>query len=250
MTNKLLVSVGNSFASGIIGDHGMYVESYVVKFNKYINYDLLNLAQRGASNYHIAKQIEYIITERLNPDLVVICTGPSHRISDEILFSTTTLVDRPHIKNFEVVDGESPPYKVGPVNLVSRTYKFFLQQMKKFEDEKNWKEYEHNKIIYDYIIKLVNKNVLRADQDMYLMLGACTLLEKANIKHILIDYAGLFEERKFLPKCPVLHYKWYDLKLGYPTPNTVEDDIHFNEDGHTFISEELIKTYRNMKLGM
>ena len=198
------------------------IEDYVTKLSNHLGTESVNLAIPGASNYAIAKQIEYAIT--LDPSLVIIGTTTPLRI--DFSFPEKNLGIHPTISDFDYSKYESkkfiPNYKK---NIISTP---ILSLPDRFVYDKRFVE------IYDYHVMYTNEN-LKKDQDRFMLLGAFTLLNNKNIPYICVDFTDLMIKDDTVN---VIAYDWRELCKRFPSKN---DTLHFNEDGHSFLANEILK---------
>lgn len=233
--NKLMISTGCSFSNGIVDKNTIDIQgSYGKLLSERLKYDFINLSQGGASNYHIAKQIEYAIG--LNPSLVTV-GATTHKRIDTYLKSDDKLEHRPTLRDFNYGSEAMPPHTLNSGMLVSRSYYFFNDQMEstKVTDEK---EFNYNKEIYDFLAMTTRKE-LDLDRDKFILLGACSLLEKHHIPYIIVDFGGVFREDDFRPSSPILSHNWKQLEQQFPG----QDGIHVNQLGQQFLCDELEKVF-------
>ena len=233
--NKLIVATGCSFSNGLIDRNTVSMqEPYGKLLSDRLQYDFINLSQGGSSNYHIAKQVEYAIG--LNPSLIII-GATTHKRVDTYLRSDDKLEHRPTLSDFNYGVEAKPPHTLDSGMIVSRSYYFFNDQMENTKD-KDEKEFNYNKQIYDFLVMQTRKE-LDLDRDKFVLLGACSLLEKHNIPYIIVDFGRVFREDDSKPNSPILSYYWKQLEQQFPG----QDGIHFNQQGQQFLCDELEKVY-------
>lgn len=203
--------------------------SYPTIIGKKLNTEIINLSKPGASNYSIAKQIEYSL--QFDPDLIIIGLTTTNRIEWKI------------DKNFKFDNYPTYESWMHPMD------KFTLQYNKKLSP--NYGKLSSNSIIYfnnkddEKIFKnffnfIINYNdiFIQKDKDYFIILGICSLLEKNNIKYLIID----FDENKIQDSIKI---SWKFLKEKFPWV----DGLHFNQSGHEYIAniviENLLKKFKN-----
>jgi hypothetical protein len=198
------------------------VEDYVTKLSSRIGVDSINLSRPGASNYAIVKQIEHAIT--LDPSFVIIGTTTPLRI--DFSFPERKLDSQPKINDFDYSKYESKKFVYGyKENIVSIPIVCLPDRFvydKRFID------------IFEYHSTYTNEH-LKKDQDRLMLLGAFTLLNNKNIPYICVDFTELFSQGDTVN---YIAYNWRELCSRFPLKN---DTLHFNEDGHEFLANEILK---------
>jgi len=231
--NKLIIATGCSFSNGFV-DRNTVQKSYGELLSHRLGYDFINQSQGGASNYHIAKQIEYAIG--LNPSLIIV-GATTHKRVDTYLKSDDKLGHRPTLSDFNYGTEATPPHTLDSGMIVSRSYYFFSDQMESNKDI-NEKEFNYNKQIYDFLIMQTRKE-LDLDRDKFILLGACSLLEKNHIPYVIVDFGKVFRDDDHRPNASILSYYWIPFEERFPG----RDGIHFNQQGQQFLCDELEKVY-------
>jgi len=206
-----------------------YIEFLAEKLPGYA----MNIAIPGVSNYAIAKQIEYAIS--LNPDIIVFNTTAINRIdlikkdADNFTHGVPTIRDFFHgrHKNNFIVDYNEMIYSA-PFNFfVSRTIN----------------EIDNLDTIAEFILtydKYVNLG-MRLDQNRFLLMGTLALLEKSKVPYVCIDMNNILP-LKYSDNIINLHYT--ELASSYSIP---EDENHFNQDGHVFLSDVIHQKLIDLK---
>lgn len=203
------------------------VEDFVTKLSTRIGAESANLARPGASNYAIAKQIEYAIT--LDPSLVIIGTTTPLRI--DFRFPERKLSSIPKINDFDYSKYESkkfiPNYKENIVSIP------IVCLPDRFVHDKRFVE------IFEYHTTYTDE-YLKKDQDRFMLLGALNLLKNKNIPYICVDFTDLMSTDD---TANVIAYDWRELCRQFPLKN---DTLHFNEDGHSFLASEISKHIKGL----
>ncbi len=198
------------------------VEDYVVKLSNQLGAEAINLARPGASNYAIAKQVEYAIT--LDPSLVIIGTTTPLRI--DLSFPERKLSSTPTINDFDYSKYESKKFISNyKENIVSIP---IICLPDRFVYDKRFVE------IFEYHTTYTNE-YLKKDQDRFMLLGAFNLLKNKNIPYICVDFTELLSHGDTVNH---IAYDWRELCKQFSLKN---DPHHFNEDGHSFLASEILK---------
>jgi hypothetical protein len=205
------------------------IEDYVTKLSTYIGAEAINLARPGASNYAIAKQIEYAIT--LNPSLVIIGATTPSRV--DFSFLETDFKNHPTINDFDYSKCDNKKF-IGSYkeNIVSMPIVNLLERVvydKRFAE------------IFEYHSTYTNQ-FIKKDQDRLTLLGAFSLLSSKNIPYICVDFAELFRPDDI---ANYISFDWRGVNNRFPSKH---DKHHFNEDGHSFISDEIQRWMHNHNL--
>ncbi len=202
------------------GEEGSFtygkVEDYVTKLSTQLGVDPINLARPGASIYAIVKQIEHAIT--LDPSFVIIGTTTALRI--DFSFPEKKLNAQPNINDFNYFKYEGYTENIVSIPLISLPDRFMYD-----------KRYIN---IFEYHSMYTNEH-LKKDQDRFMLLGAFNLLNSKNIPYICVDFTELLSQGDTV-NC--IAHNWRELCSRFPLEN---DAFHFNEDGHEFLANEILK---------
>ena len=198
------------------------VEDYVTKVANRLGSESINLSRPGASIYAIVKQIEYAIT--LDPSLVIIGTTTPLRV--DFSFPETKLNRCPTINDFDYGNYETKKF-IGSYkrNIISTPIMLLLENL---PQDKRFDE------IFKYHSTYTNE-FLKKDQDRFMLLGAFSLLNKKNIPYICVDFAELINQDDAVNS---ISYDWRGLNDQFPSSH---DSVHFSEDGHEFLANEILK---------
>ena len=199
------------------------VEDYVTKVSNRLGIESINLSRPGASNYAIVKQIEYAIT--LDPSLVII--GATTPLRVDFSFPETKLNKRPTINDFDYGIYESKKFigSFSKGNIVSKPIMYLLDHVA--QDRRLLDIFKYHATYTDEFIK--------KDQDRLMLLGAFSLLNRKNIPYICVDFAKLISQDDAVNS---ISYGWRELNDQFPSNH---DPLHFSEDGHEFLANEILK---------
>lgn len=243
---KKIIGCGCSFTYGYVSDvvdipingknykynSTSRIEDYVTKLSTHMGAEAINLARPGASNYAITKQIEYAIT--LDPALVII--GVTIPLRIDFSFLETDFKNQPTINDFDYSRCDNKEF-IGSFkeNIVSMPITSLPERI---VYDKRYAE------IFEYHSIYTNRSI-RQDQDRFMLLGAFSLLNSKNIPYICVDFAELF-----IRPDEIVNYiscDWREIVNRFPLKN---DKSHFNEDGHSFISDEIQRWIHNHNLSI
>lgn len=227
MSSNLILACGCSFTAGFTF-HGNVV-SYGEVLSKELNSDFINLAFPGSSCYRIAKQIEHSIT--LKPKLVIVGITTPLRYEFNI---NGNINSRPFLNDFT-----DNPYKILTSKIETRS----LISLDRFIHDETITEQNklHYSNIFSYYDKYGNVHIKR-DQDQFIIAGACSLLAKENIQYITIQ----FDTQPFIhARENHFHMSYTELVKKFPVP---KDTVHFNQNGHHYLSEMLYNHICQQKL--
>lgn len=244
MTNKILVLCGDSVSAGlylnaneypktkVLEDMSNYfakLTSYGHKLAKILNYKLHDLSLPGATNYLIAKQLEYALT--LNPTLIIFNTTSPMRLE----------LDSRKIYNVNDIN-----INVSVPNLLDFSYKWwndstglnFSDDIKTITDIRVHLLAKHDKKNYEsvsnFLMQYPNGRI-RKDQSKMFLLSAIAKIEKKNIPYVCCDFNELFDSADDVN---LLNFKIKELCRNYPIKN---DRYHFNESGHDCVVQKILE---------
>lgn len=217
---KYLVSCGCSFSSKF---DSKITETFGELLSNKLDYTHINLSRIGASNYLIAKQIEYAVS--LNPEFITINATTPLRF--DYVFSS--LDKKPTLKDFKYGKNYLRPHTESIGKISSMSYHHIKN------NSNGTIQKEKLESIVEFLTKYTDYYV-KQDQDRFLLLGAISKIVEKNIKFIVIDFADIFLETDF-DKKHLLNLHWDKMRNEFPHP----DGLHFNQDGHNYIFEEIIK---------
>jgi hypothetical protein len=200
-------------------------KSYTEFLAETLSADVINLAIPGVSNYAIAKQVEYAIS--LRPDIIVFNTTTVDRIDLIKKGAPNFTQGVPTIRDF--VHGRNKNDHIVNYNEIihSRTFHFFVSLMPAINDIDNVDKIIEFILTYE---KYINYE-MRLDQNRFLLMGTLALLERSKIPHVCIDMYNILP-LEYGDNVINSHYK--ELASNYNIP---EDEHHFNQDGHEFLSD-------------
>lgn len=175
-----------------------------------------NLAFNGASNYAIAKQVEYAIT--MHPKLIMVNITTPMRMDWTI--PGYRLTQAPTLK--DIVFNDVPEHPLKPEGSSIRSLPISSYIAKGTPD----------RIFVEYVSEYVDP-YLKADSDRLLVLGMLSLLEKSGIPFIVVNFSKEIGGNIF----PGIHdMPWQEVSSKFPI-NT--DAAHFNHLGHLHIATKL-----------
>jgi hypothetical protein len=207
------------------------IEDYVTKLSTYIGAKAINIARPGASNYAIAKQIEYAIT--LNPSLVIIGATTPERV--DFSFPETDFKNHPTINDFDYSKCDNKKFIDSyKENIVSMP---IINLPERVVYDKRFIE------IFEYHTTYTNP-FIKKDQDRLTLLGAFSLLSSKNIPYECVDFAELFRPNDIVN---YISFDWRGMNKRFPSKHDIK---HFNEDGHSFISGEIQRWMHNHNIGV
>lgn len=181
---------------------------------KHLSY--INLAFNGASNYAIAKQVEYAIS--MHPKLIVLNITTPMRI--DWTRPEYRLTYPPTIKDIVYNDVLTHPLNPEGSAIRSMPISTYLALG------------NPDRIFVDYMYEYVDPRI-KADSDRLLILGMVSLLTKSNIPFIAVNFAKEIG-RDVFPE--VYDVFWQDMRDKF-TIST--DDAHFNQTGHVYLAKKL-----------
>jgi hypothetical protein len=186
--------------------------------------EIMNISFPGASNYAIAKQVEYAVT--LNPNLIIFNTTTHSRIDLKKINTSNFIEGHPSIKDF--VYGHFKNRYVNDTNasVYSSSFNVFLSGIAPVDDNKLLEEFI---LSYDTYIN----HEMRQDQNRFLVMGILNLLNNSKIPYICIDIGNIFPKDY---SNNVISLSQTELTSRFPIKT---DKDHFNQDGHSFISEKI-----------
>lgn len=176
------------------------------------------LAEDGASNYFIIKQILFALEQ--NAKYILINIAPSMRfdwVSDGKL-----LDDIPTYKDFISKNNRHRDQKIKSAAFRSITH--YL------------KNSELSRLVANYLDPKI-----RLDQDKWMLHGIFSYLNSQNIKYIAVNCTtNNFSETYITP----IHSKssWEEIVNTFPEKT---DQYHLNQEGHNFVAQCLLPTIRN-----
>jgi hypothetical protein len=197
---------------------------YGILVSKHLGYDPILLSKPGASNYHIAKQVEFSLN--FKPELVIIGTTTPLRFD----FPTDKLKQNPSLLDFNYEEYSNNTFTFSKGSIISRSLLWFENRLK---EEKNFFLKKKYKDIIDFYANYIDFD-LKKDQDRLMLLGSINKLIEKNINFFIIDFSDIFSYKNkamFLS----LFYK----KLNEHFPHS--DGIHFSQEGHNYISNLVLK---------
>lgn len=220
---KTLISCGCSFSAKF--------DSEIDKpFGKLLSersgYNHINLSRIGASNYLISKQIEYAAS--LNPDFITINSTTPLRF--EYIISEIKQI--PALKDFSYGKDACPPHTVFSGKILSLTYEYIKSYQN--SDHKFIKK-EKLDVIKKFLVEYTDYHV-KKDQDRFMLLGAISKLIEKKIKFIVIDFSDILLTTDLNQK-KLLNLNWDKMRNEFPH----SDGLHFNQMGHNYIFEEILK---------
>lgn len=200
-------------------------KSYTQILAEKLSGDAINISMPGASNYGIAKQVEYAISHK--PDLIVFNTTMDTRIdlikanAGDFVQGTPTIRDFVYgrYKNSHILNENEIIY--------SRSFNFFVSGipiLNQIDDIDRLTEFI---LTYD---KYVNSE-MRRDQNRFTVMGTLSLLERSKIPYICVDLNNVLP-LGYNDNIINLHYTELVSKYNIP-----EDEYHFNQEGHKFVSD-------------
>jgi hypothetical protein len=187
-----------------------------------IHGERINISFPGASNYAIAKQVEYAIS--LKPDLVIVNTTTDYRIDLKKVNTENFSQGGPTIRNFNYGPFKNEHIDYHNEVIYSNTFSNFTSNVAPIDDI-----YSLTKFIlrYDTYVNFE----MRKDQNKFLIMGTLALLERFDIPYICVDFTDMlpveYSDR-------VLAVSIDEMLSTYPIKT---DRMHFNQDGHRFLSE-------------
>lgn len=212
---------GCSFSTGfykksinplVAGRNAPYAELFC--FRKIWSY--VNLAFNGASNYAIAKQVEYAITR--HPKLIIVNITTPMRI--DWTPPQYRLTRKPTLADIVYNDVPVHPLKPAGSGVRSLPISTYLSLG------------NPSRVFVDYMTEFVDPQ-LKADTDRLIVLGMFSLLKESGIPFIAVN----FSEELGQNLIPDIHdITWRDLATRFPVAT---DSTHFNQAGHMYMSKLL-----------
>lgn len=221
MTDKLLISCGCSFTNGNTVDQQF--TPYSILVSNILKLRHINLSRPGASNYFIAKQIEYGLT--LNPDLIVI--GTTTELRFDYLSDITSINSPVTFEDFSNQSGKISSRSILWFEAQSRNTDLSTSETQKMTD------------VFDFLSNHTN-DFLKRDQDRLIILGAISKIKDKKIPFLVIDFAKIFATDSEVNICK-FYYK--DLIKKFPCPT---DKYHFNQYGHLYITNQILNLIKSM----
>lgn len=189
-------------------------QPYCNIISKTLNCSLLNLAELGASNYFISKQIEYSLN--FSPKLVLV--GITTPMRFETLDNNELLYTQPKLQDFK--------YQKNNFWNNDSTEKIISKPLLWYQ--------KNNKKIFDFYTNNYNYEI-KKDQDKFIILGATSILLDKNINFILIDFSNILN--KVETSMNVIFEDFRKLSKLFPH----RDGIHFNQEGHNYLAKKLLQ---------
>lgn len=228
---KRIVACGCSHSYGFISRQSVFYKKgscnkdYNTIFAEEIDAELVHLGKPGATNYMIAKQIEYSL--KYNPELVIFnITGPL-RVSI-ILDKIHRLTDIPTLEQFDYDEYTNQHTRLFEprIKTVPRT----TLNMAKITNP------EHQ-IIVDYWNRYADQYLL-LDQDLMMIDSALSKLSSNNIPYICCNFSDMNISNNVKNILPIPRLR--DILKEF----SIEDDpFHFSQQGHAHIANEIKKYF-------
>ena len=186
-------------------------------FCKILNRSYTNLAFAGASNYAIAKQVEYAIT--LHPKLIIVNVTTPMRF--DVASPAYRLTQAPTLKDIVFNDVPEHPLKPTGSSIRSMPISSFIAMG------------NPDRIFVEYVSEYVDP-YLKADSDRLLVLGMVSLLTNSGIPFIVVNFSEEIGQNIF----PGIH----DMSCNELVDNfsISTDEAHFNQLGHLHIATKLV----------
>jgi hypothetical protein len=189
-------------------------------FCKILNRSYTNLAFNGASNYAIAKQVEYAIT--LHPKLIIVNVTTPMRI--DWTRPEYRLTQAPTLKDIVFNDVPEHPLKPTGSSIRSLPISSFIAMG------------NPDRIFIEYVTEYVDPYI-KADSDRLLVLGMLSLLTNSGIPFIVVNFSEEIGQNIF----PGIHdMSWKELADNFSIST---DEAHFNQVGHLHIATKLVASF-------
>jgi hypothetical protein len=199
------------------------VKNYGQFLSEMLDMDLVNLSMPGASNYFIGKQVEWAIEQR--PDLIVFAITTPLRF--EYAAPDDNAGVRPTLHDFNFSTYTNPDTEQFKGKIRSGVYKTFIN---------GWVREVDQEEITLCLTKYLGNTGLNIDKERFQIMGTFAILEKSKIPYVCVDYGGRIFTPEELSDYNALSYVPRFLLDTYPLEG---DFIHYNEDGHKHIAEQI-----------
>lgn len=201
---------------------GFYRIKEEPKFAKNIPYPVLycnkhgltytNLAFESASNYAIAKQVEYAISQK--PKLILVNLTSTFRF--DFTLPGLRLNGIPRLADIVYNDSINPIAPADKQAIYSMSFSSIVHRLQ-------------DRVFNDYVVKYADP-LLVADQDKFIVAGMYAALEKSGINHAIINF--VYDFASVLPK-ETFYIDWGNITKKFPIKS---DPNHFNDKGHEFLT--------------
>lgn len=189
-----------------------YPELYCIKNNLTFK----NISLNGASNYAIAKQVQYAITQK--PKLILVNLTTTHRF--DFTYPDNRLENRPTIADVVYRDlGHNPVAPDKKQSIMSMPFHTVLRVL-------------DDRVFNEFVVTYTDPYLL-ADYDRLILAGMFAELEKSQIPNIVVNFSPDFEVGS---PDNVHHFIYPKMIKGFPVDT---DPNHFNSDGHKVLANAI-----------
>lgn len=190
--------------------------------------DIVNLAKPGASNYCIAKQLDYAFT--LNPDFIIIglTTGLRFDYTTEMFAENKWVNNIPTIQDFTYRNHSKSDHTNDRGIIESQP----LSSLETYPDKKD---------LVEYIAKYIDPDIKR-DQDRHIIMGMLWKLAVKKIPYVIVDWTEMVL-LEYTSRTVIKDLKLSEFRDLYPS-----DGVHFNQEGHNVAAARINKFITAMQV--
>jgi len=218
---KNIVACGDSVTHGYYLENDYHDETHIVKSNQgypeivaeTLGASIVNLSKPGASNYCIAKQLDYAFT--LQPDFIIIglTTGMRFDYTTDIFADKHWKDNIPTIQDFDYRNHSRSEHTNNHGLIESQP----LSSIETYHDRKD---------LVNYIAKYIDIDIKR-DQDRHIIMGMLWKLAVKKIPYVIVDWTEMILY-EYTSRAVIRDLKLSEYRNLYPCA----DGVHFNQEGH------------------